>query len=55
MNNFGTIDSKGRRLKKFQKYQEDFYQAELDPVDVPDAKDPQLCAEYAVEIFDFLR
>ena len=27
----------------------------MDPIDVPDAKDPQLCAEYAVEIFDFLR
>lgn len=27
----------------------------MDPVDIPDAKDPQSCAEYAVEIFDFLR
>ena len=50
-----TIDSKGRRLKKFQNLQEQFYETELDPVDAPDAKDPQLCSEYAVEIFNFLR
>lgn len=27
----------------------------MDPVDIPDARDPQMVAEYAVEIFDFLR
>lgn len=32
-----------------------FYDTQLDPVDIPDARDPQSCAEYAVEIFDFLR
>lgn len=53
--NFATIDSKGRRLKKFQKLQEQFIETQLDPIDAPDAKDPQLCAEYAVEIFEFLR
>lgn len=25
----------------------------MDPVDQPDAKDPQSCAEYATEIFEF--
>ena len=52
---FATIDSKGRRLKKFEKLQQTFYETQLDPIDIPDAKDPQLCAEYAVEIFNFLR
>jgi hypothetical protein len=38
--NYATIDSKGRRLKKFQKLQEVFYDTQLDPVDIPDARDP---------------
>lgn len=52
--NYATIDSKGRKLKKFQKLQEDYYDQQLDPVDQPDARDPQSVAEYAVEIYDLL-
>lgn len=34
--------------------QDAFYDSQLDPVDLPDARDPQSCAEYAVDIFEFL-
>jgi hypothetical protein len=34
--------------------QEDYYEQQLDPVDQPDARDPQSVAEYAVEIYDLL-
>lgn len=32
-----------------------YFDTQIDPVDQPEAKDPQTCAEYAVEIFKFLR
>jgi G2/mitotic-specific cyclin-B, other len=51
---YATIDNKGRRLKKFQQLQDTFYSSQLDPADIPDARDPQTCAEYACDIFEFL-
>ena len=33
----------------------DHYENTVDPSDVNDLDDPQLCAEYASEIFTFLR
>jgi hypothetical protein len=35
-----TIDSKGRRLKKFENMQQIFYETQLDAVDQPDAHNP---------------
>ena len=51
---YATIDNKGRKLKKFQQLQDTFYTTQLDPVDIPDGRDPQTCAEYACDIFEFL-
>ena len=31
-----------------------FYDTQLDPVDLPDARDPQSVAEYACDIFEYL-
>nr|prf ORF Ma52 [Stylonychia lemnae] len=44
--------SKGRRLKNSRSSKRFF--EPTSPVDIPDAKDPQKCAEYACDIFDFL-
>ncbi len=32
-----------------------FYESQLNEVDLVDAKNPQLCAEYAVEIYDHMK
>jgi hypothetical protein len=52
--NYATIETKGRKLKKFQQLQDAFYDSQLDPVDLPESRDPQNCAEYACDIFEFL-
>lgn len=38
----------------FQKQLDIYYDSQLDPVDLPDARDPQNVAEYACDIFEFL-
>ena len=43
------------RLQLFHDRMDKYYSTELDPIDQPDAHDPQACAEYAVEIFHTLR
>lgn len=42
-------------VKKFQQRIEAYLEREVDPIDQEDAKMPQACAEYAVEIFKYLR
>ena len=32
-----------------------FYETQIDEVDIVDAKDIQSCAEYAVDIFNYLK
>ncbi len=42
-------------IKKFQNRIDTYFETQIDPVDQAEAKDPQTCAEYAVEIFKYLR
>lgn len=48
-------EAKQKRLREFKLQMKDHYDTQIDPVDSGDLKDPQTCAEYASEIFHWLR
>lgn len=50
-----VLESKARRLQKFEKVQQTYYDTQIDEVDAAEARDPQACAEYAVQIFEHLK
>ncbi len=42
-------------MQKFEHRKEKLYTSELNEVDLIDAKNPQLCAEYASEIYENMK
>lgn len=50
-----SVDPKQRRLSKFVKLQQMFYESQVDEIDLSDVKNPQACAEYAVEIYEHMK
>jgi len=54
-NTIGVENAKQKRLKAFKQQCNEHYEATVDPVDLHDMNDPQTCAEYASEIFQWLR
>jgi cyclin B len=56
MNNATVVETAmQKRLKAFKQQCNEHYEATVDPVDLHDMNDPQTCAEYASEIFQWLR
>ena len=52
---FSTQNAKEKRLRAFKQQMREQLDRVIDPVDAIDAEDPQSCAEYATEIFAWLR
>lgn len=49
------INAKAKRLRAFKQQMKEQLERQIDPVDVADIEDPQSCAEFASEIFHWLR
>jgi hypothetical protein len=49
------VNEKAKRLRAFKQLLKDHQDNNIDPIDQPDIEDPQTCAEYASEIFTWLR
>ena len=50
-----TIDSRGRRFKKFESQIQSYITSHVDLVDQADVSDPQTVAEYAADIHTHLK
>lgn len=48
-------NAKAKRLRAFKLQMKEQLERDIDPVDAADIEDPQTCAEYASEIFQWLR